>query len=355
MRYATAALAAVLLFPTLAAAQSALDLLQRVSARYRQLIEGVFDFEWIEVRESSGAYRHRDETRHHSAADRGRTREETLPDGMLHISDGQYQWSINRTRNEYVRTRQTVRGSAGLTTFSVVAYRANSARLLREETLRLQTGPVACQVFEVGLHNLDGEKDSPGIVWVDAQRELILRFQERRGGTLTDVTVVRANLGGPIDPSLFRYAPPPGAVQVERLAFGEKLAASGQSAPDFELQSLGGEIISNRSARGGPLLLIFALRMEENTLAVAELAHRALAAKGLTVLYVAHDRWGRLAAPSGFTAPIALDPGGETAKKFGVSLTGTVLIDRAGMCVYAERGSSAWLELARRLQKLGVW
>ena len=57
----------------------------------------------------------------------------------------------------------------------------------------------------------------------------------------------------------------------------------------------------------------------------------------------------------GYTVPFAIDPDGNAAKKFGIAYAGTVLIDRLGKVVYADTSSRNWLELARALQKAGVW
>lgn len=83
---------------------------------------------------------------------------------------------------------------------------ADSARLLRSETIAAGGAPVACYVVEVSLGG-----SSPYTWWVDQKRYRILH--EDHGETSTVFTSIK--LGEPLGDDLFRFVPPPGAKKLD--------------------------------------------------------------------------------------------------------------------------------------------
>jgi hypothetical protein len=240
-----------------------------------------------------------------------------------------------------------------------------SARILRQENVELATGPVVCQVVEaVADRNNSTQAYSPRTYWIDATRNLILKMdytitfksQERPSPSTSSVTefFTKAAVGQPVEEALFRFTPPDGAVEVERLTFGPKSALTGKDSPDFELTTLDGRIITRAGLRGQVTLLVFGAAAQEDPLASAEIVFRALRSSGLNVFYLAPMKFGA----AGYTVPIAIDPGFAVAKEFGTQFcspsfcSGLVLIDRFGKIVYTGDTSH---ELTLALQQAGVW
>jgi outer membrane lipoprotein-sorting protein len=367
MRKAALSLAILVLFSPFASAQDPLELLKKVAATYAALPKTTYDFEQVEVREYLDGMRNKTEQRQRIAGAGGKYRQEMLSSSILYLFDGQFQWVYNRDRNEYTKAivNYTAGHAPGLSMFEIAGYRAKSARLLRQETLELASGPVVCQVIEVARESPDDRMQySPITYWIDASRNLALKMNYRitvkdagRPSPTESVITVsfpKATVGQSVEESLFRFTPPADAVQVERLSFGPKSPLVGKDTPDFELKGAGGQAITGVSLRGSMVLLQFSERPEDDTLPFLEMTYRALNGKGLTAFYVLRDR--RLDTGShAYTVPVAIDSNGSAAKQFGIGHTGTVLIDRLGKVVYADTSSQSWLELARALQKAEVW
>ena len=297
----------------------------------------------------------------------GKYREEAIPAGILYVYDGQYRWAYNADRNEYTKMSTTAAGRApALNMFELVGYRAKSARFLRQETLDLATGPVVCQVIEVERDPLgDRMRYSPMTYWIDATRNLALKLHYSLTitgvGTSTPaqniitVSLAKATVGQPVQDSILRFNAPAGATQVERLTFGPKSLLVGNDAPDFELKGADGKPITGATLRGQVVLLQFAPSSDYDALFSLEMTYRSLQGKGLKAFHVLPP----LNLPAGagdlYTVPIATDPNGSVAKKFGMPYKGTVLIDRFGKVVYVDTTFRNSLDLVRALQKAGVW
>lgn len=353
--------AAVALAPSNLSAQEALDLLNKAAATVRGLSKTSYDFEQVEIRDSQGPSSQRYEQRSRVAGSEGRYRVEPLPTGPLYLFDGRYRWAYNPERNEYTKAAGVPDLPANLTEFALAANRVRGARTLRQENVELATGPVVCQVVEaVADRGNDTQTYSPLTYWIDAARNLILKMEytitfkspERPSPSTTKVTkfFTKAAVGQPVEDTLFRFTPPDGAVEVERLTFGPKSALIGKDCPDFELKTVDGRTITRASLRGQVTLLSFGAAAQEDPLAAAEMTYRALRSSGLNVFYVAPTKF----AAAGYTVPIAIDPGSAVAKEFGTR-EGLVLIDRFGKIAYTGDTSRGWHELAQALQQAGVW
>jgi outer membrane lipoprotein-sorting protein len=360
------ALFLAVLVPSLALAQDPLLLLKKVAATYAALPKTTYDFEQLEVREHLDSSHNQSEQRQRIAGSGGRYREETLPSGVLYIFDGQFRWAFNRDRNEYTKTSATSGRATGLSMFELTGYRAKGARLLRQEVVELASGPVMCQVIEVEPE-ADGNRVqySPTTYWIDADRSLVLKMNYKYAvaeagrpnpaESMVTVSFTKAAVGQPVDEPLFRFTPPPDAVQVERLTFGPKSSLVGKDTPEFELKGLDGKTITGASLRGKMVLLQFGARADDDAMPVLEMTYRSLKGNGLTAIYVLPARSRPDAGSPAYTVPVMIDSDGSAAKRFGITYGGTILIDRVGKVVYADPSSRNWLELARVLQKEGLW
>jgi len=370
--FAFASAALFLLVPTGVAQDSPLELLNKVAANYAAMPKTTYSFEQVEVREYSGTMLNRTEQRQRLMGSGGKYRQETVPNGVVYILDGQYRWSYYPERNEY--TKDTANPAAaghppGLNMYAMVGYQVKGARFLRQETLDTGSGPVLCEVIEADPRPepADGAKYSPTTYWIDARRLLVLKMRYTVTAnptvrpsppeTTITVSVAKASVGEAADESLFHFAPPSGAVQVDRLTFAPKSALVGQASPDFELQGADGTAISSASLRGHVVLLQFGRRPDDDPAFQVEMIYRSLKAKGLTAYYVLPPRTlaGAGAASGAYTVPVVTDSDGSAAKKLGISYTGTVLIDRAGKIAFVEASVRGSLQLAQALQAAGIW
>ena len=368
MRHAALSLANLVFLCSFAAAQDPLQLMQKVAANYKALPKTTYDFEQVEVREYLGTYHNQTEQRLRIAGSAGKYRQEQLPPGTLYLFDGQFNWAYNRDRNEYTKISANFAAglAPGLSMFEIAAYRTKSVRLLRQETIELSSGPVVCQVIEVEQESPnDRMQYSPLTYWIDTSRNLVLKMNYKvtireadrptPSESIITVSFPKATVGQGVDEELFRFTPPADAVQVERLSFGPKSPLVGKDAPDFELKGVDGKAITGESLRGSMVLLQFSQRADDDALPFLEMTYRSLKGSGLAAIYVLGPRNRPDIGSQAYTVPVAIDPDGSAAKKFGIASTGAVLIDRFGKVVYADTSSRNSLELARALQKAGVW
>lgn len=231
------------LFPCLAAGQDdPLLLLDKVQTNYTELLMHTnYDFELVEVQQDADV---RVQERWRIAGSGGKFREEALPagasesglkvltpssPGRLDLFDGLYEWNFDPDRKEYTKWGgdgpRFARLAPKLAEFQVVRNRAKSARLLRQETLELVSGPVVCQVIEterVPANN--GLQYSPITYWIDATRNLVLKMTQsfvnpsRPNSTrlIETISIVKATVGQPLDDSLFQFKPPADAHSTSR-------------------------------------------------------------------------------------------------------------------------------------------
>jgi outer membrane lipoprotein-sorting protein len=348
-------------------AQDALRMLQDASAHISELPKSSYDFELVETHEFFTPLHTKTEIHRRMTGSGGKYRQEMPSYGMVYVFDGQFRWTYSKGSNEYEKTpvAKTSELPIGLLEFSMAGPTAKSAKLLRQETLELASGPVVCQVIEVEGESSGGQmKSTNPIYWVDQSRNLILKQSQRRTfadphmpaaqESVTTLTITKATVGEPVDQSLLQFIPPDGAVDVERVTVRAKSPMIGGQAPDFELQGIDCKAITSTSLRGGFVLLYFGQQLEDETVPLLELMNRSLKSNGLTTIHVLPQRDAKTGSTT-YTIPLAIDPAGSVAKKFGFSYQGEVLLDRAGKILYATRLSPNSVELAKALQKAGVW
>lgn len=369
MRKLALALPLAFLFAATAAAQDEpTELLKKVAETYAALPMTNFSFEQVEVREFSSSMHNRTEQRERYIGSGGKSRQEGIPNGVLYLFDGEYRWSYNPERNEYTKESATSFGghpvSFGL--IQSATHAPGSARLLRQENVELVSGPVMCQVIEVGQATAaPGLAYLPITFWIDASRNLVLKLRYRNAGstaagqrpsetTVTD-SITKAAVGVAVDEALFRFTPPAGAVQMERLTFTPKSPLLGKDCPDFELQGADGKTISNASLRRHMTLLQFSQRPDDDALLFLEMTYRSLKGKGLAAFFVLPPRNRPGTGTEAYTVPVATDSKMSVAKKFGLSYKGMVLIDSDGKIAYVGTTIGNSQELARELQAAGVW
>ncbi|MBZ5727887.1 MAG: redoxin domain-containing protein [Acidobacteriia bacterium] len=371
MRKAVLALAVLVLLSPCALAQDPLEILKKVAATYSALPKTTYDFELVEVREDLGTYHHQSEERMRIAGAFGSYRQETIPSGVLYVSDGQVRWTYNPDRNEYSKfpTNPAAGHASALSQFETAAASVKSARVLRQETLELASGPVACQVIEVegkSANANDRIQYSPSTYWIDTSRNLVLKQsyrltitdadRPRPSESITTTTFLKATVGQPVEESLLHFIPPADAVQVERMTFGPKSPLAGKDAPDFALQGVDGQAITRANLRGSVVLLQFdPTANDDDARFRLEMTYRSLKGNGLTAIYILPQRNQPVTGNPGYSVPVATDPGGKAAKAFGIGYKGTVLIDRLGKIAYANTSSGDAVELVFALQKAGVW
>lgn len=134
----------------------------------------------------------------------------------------------------------------------------------------------------------------------------------------------------------------------------------GKDLAEFELKDSAGNIITNANLRGKVAILRFGDPYPEDwdPLPFIELLHRSFKGEDVVVLNFvtggSKDQVEQLTR-LGYKVPTALDPGGATAKKLGLSSGyGTILVDRGGKVLYHSNDCGS-REIVRALRKAGVW
>jgi len=359
------ACAVVLLLAGCAPAQDSTQLLKQVLALYAELPKSTYDLELVEAREFPG-HHSTTETRWRIAGSAGRYRQEDLSSGILYLFDGHAIWSYNPERNEYTKVDGLGYGGSlpsFLRQFEIP--NLNSGRYLRQEPLDSASGPVLCQVFEVTVPNRNERMNhSPYTYWIDPSTRLVMKLRytvdiqtdgkPEPSRQIVTLSLGKAQTGRPVDDDLFRFAPPEGALQVDQLMFGAKLPLTGKASPDFLLKTADGAILTGESLHGKVVLLIFSQSRESTATLMAELANRALKPDAFAAIQVMRQSKTPAKGAPALTLPIAFDPDGSLAKKFGISGDGTILINRSGTVVYAEVWEN-FSRLARAMQEAGAW
>lgn len=348
----------------MAAQPTPADLLAKAVETYKSLKSRSYIFELTESNEFSGEMRNRTELKWRIAGNGSRYREKALPNGLEFAFDGQFAWQYFPGTQEYSRQQTSGGTPARLASFQLLTFRLKQAQWLRKETMTLSSGPVECDVIaaEYEIPKEQGT-EAPRLYWIDAQRGLVLKMHSERTTTSSDsirkqptvsrqtLTFLTARLDEPVDESLVRFTPPPGAQEVSQISFGPKSNLVGTDSPEFTLQSSNGETLSSAVLKGRAILLQFGPVEDTAALFWLEMMHRALRDRGLTAVYVCPS-----ARRSGeFTVPIAADRGKAVARSFGVSYSGMVLIDRNGKIAYADASIRNIEALHRALQAIGIW
>jgi outer membrane lipoprotein-sorting protein len=339
-------------------AQNAPPLLKEVHAVYAALPSTTYDIEMVQLSESSTGLR--SEQRWRIVGNHGRDRQEALPSGLLYVFDGHSKWAYHADNNEYTKIDGSWQGQnlpPALNMFE--AYNLNSGTYLRHETVESTPGPVPCEVYEVTRPESDVAKYSPLTYWIDPVRKLVMKLQyavefKSSSRMMFTYSLAKAQVGRPVDDNLFHFTPPDGADHVETLTFGAKSKLPGKPCPEFSLKYADGNVITSAALRGKVIILHFDWNWQSGVTPMMELAYRALRSDGIEIVQVMQKI---VPAPKGaprFTLPVALDPDGSLAKKFGLYNSGTVLIDRLGMIVLADEQDQP-TPIARAMQSVGIW
>jgi outer membrane lipoprotein-sorting protein len=340
--------------------------LKKAAANYASLSKTSYDFLEVEVREYLGSMNHRSERRLRIVGSGGRYREETLPAGTLYLFDGQNRWAYNPDRNEYTKGAASAGQPASLATVETAFYGVKSARLLGQDTLQLDTGPVVCQIIEADKGSATGAAPvqySHWTYWIDAGRNLVLKLSYHTTSRLSNssspvesaetFSFAKAAVGEGVDETLLQFRPPEGAVQVEGLTFEPKSPLVGTVSPEFVVKAGDGTSISGASLRGRVVLLQFADPVDD-ALFPLEMMYRSLKDHGLAAFCVLPPHAGNKIDGS-YTVPVASDSDGKLAKQFGVANRTIVMIDRSGKIAYVGSTISASGELAQALKSAGAW
>ena len=360
------AVAIALFLGSAVAGQDGMELLKKVAAAARAV--NTYEIELVRYSElhlATGSSRH-DSRLHEQGARSGKRRWELPGSSRLTISDGRQTWEYDRRNNEYTRQPAVVVKPLRYLTGHLDLL--ENARVVRQEAVELDAGPVPCTVVEADERSRP-ERRIQVTYWIDTQRSLPLKRVEswyslKTGSppslTLTTTFVVQnISLNQPLPDSLFQFTAPEGAVEVKELRPGLKSPLAGQPAPDFSLKATAGGLITLASLRGSVVVLRFSLgRFTDDALPFLELLHRSFEARNVAVLIVARipeDKWVQNLAGEGYTVPTAIDPGGAAAQALGVGSPGFVVLDRNGTILCLSNDSRAEREVVSALRRVSAW
>ena len=354
-------------------AQDAAEILKKVEETYKNL--STYDVVQVRTTESkisgSDLVDRTDQSERIARAPGSKSRLEQSG-GVVTISDGEHTWQYEQRNNTY-----TILSSAGLghSIITINIHNIKSARVLREEPINLQSGPVPCYVVEVVYRPTSdappGTEVPPATFWVDKDRYLVLKMHNTNsvGSIYSEIiitqTITKAVINQPLPDSLFQFTPPSGAVQVERLG-SRPSPLLGKSLPDFGLRDRAGKEITTASLHGRVVILNIDRDWSEATaLPFLEIVHRALHDKGVEVLYYVTgtpEEARAKATKLGYTLPIVEGPASATPESLGFSnnyARGIIVADASGKVVYHSNGGASYntIELAvvKALQDAGVW
>jgi len=209
------------------------------------------------------------------------------------VSDGKTEWLYSPATQEYKKQAAPVRGpsrfkSSGLQTFlgltdaqdtienlAELLLSVRSAAYLPDETLTVNGNSVTCYVIEIqGKYHPGWSPDTKSLLtlWVTRENQAIRKVRERMEGPLvmnepeehyisdkaTVYSIVELH-APPVPDNLFTLALPPTARLVEEFQnpqrAGRDTLLVGKPAPDVNLNSTDGKVVSLRSFQGKPVLL----------------------------------------------------------------------------------------------------
>jgi peroxiredoxin/outer membrane lipoprotein-sorting protein len=300
---------------------------------------------------------------------------------LLIVSDGQTTWWYLPERKAYTRVSAAATlplGGEGADTrrdwiaqveqilvgrYTGLTMLGSGAVLKRQDDLKVGGKKTLCYVVEVH------QGDTTHKLWIDAERFLVLRDEEHskslKNGVLTGheirTDVKQAQIGTPSE-SLFTFAPPPDARQVEMLGIpGEHVNLTGMSAKDFSLKDAQGTKFSLSDFRGKVVLLDFWATwcppcLEE--LPRINALYRQHKDRDLVVLGVGDEDTGTIRdflKKSGYELPTLVDSDRTVHKLYGVQVIPTlVIINRQGVVVADYVGRRTEQEVLAALKAAGV-
>lgn len=254
--------------------------------------------------------------------------------------------------------------------------RVLNARILRTETLGLQTGQAECDVVEVDYNPPPGLREGSiqRTFWIARDSGLIVRERSvagmlqpgqanQRVQVLQEIDFQMAAVNGGFDDGLFVFVPPPGAQQVESLRPDAAPSAGSvdAEAPDFTLEDLSGSSVQLTSLRGKVVLLDFwaswcgPCRYD---MPIVDQLYKERAGDGLAVYGVNSEEISRAASyleGNDLSFPTLYDKGMDVARLYRVRAIPTfVVVDRQGRISSYLRGTQSRAQLEQALEKAGL-
>jgi thiol-disulfide isomerase/thioredoxin len=310
----------------------------------------------------------------------------------IRVSDGKTVWKYHVEEGRYTAGPATAASATGPVPMAEMALMnaqsakqrladlakdLKSADLLPEATLDVAGQPVICAVIRV--RNGDFKRANPNYsventIWIDKQREIVVKTEERAGGQLmfnvrtredrdAVTSYTKTVLDGPIPASLFKFEPPAGAILIAdfpdpRESFGPSM--TGDTVPALKFKTVDGKAVAIESFRGKPVLLDFwATWCAPCVASMPKLAeiYKEGKDKGLVMISVDQDQEASKAvdflAKKGYDWPNFHDGDGEIEKLMGSGgIPRTVLVDARGQIVYDGTGMDE-SHLRTHLAKLG--
>ena len=213
----------------------------------------------------------------------GRTRVEfdNGKEGGVAVFDSRDSWVYLPRTRRFAKGKSSDEGNAGgfnfeairnryLHRYRAVNERVISARIVGNGKVRLKDREAEVKKVEISYTPPPGLRDGKidRVYWIEPSTGLILRENSLASmtapGTNKRVNVTQtlefqgAVINDDVDPGVFKFVPPPGAQRVESFL---QDAPTGDpvdlEAPDFTLNSFGGEQVQLSSLRGNVVLLDF--------------------------------------------------------------------------------------------------
>jgi TonB family protein len=320
----------------------------------------------------------------------GKSRIETKAQGqpaVTIVSDGEYIWAYNHISKQYTKTAAAM-GMTGVVSSmssvdlsSVMSGAKTSQRTIREDSAEVEGKVRPCWVIELRIEkmtlpapqNASGEGvgtqcvDKELGISLDSVMSVTLMMTAANVSIQTEqkAHVKSFKVDEPLDDSLFTFAPPSDAREVNVLFPTPVLPRpnlTGSTAPAFELKALNGTSFTFTSLKGQPVLLDFWTTWCEpcrKAMPVLESLYREYREKGLVILGIdaGEDRQTvetfLRTAPASYPAVL----GGESdiLKTFQVSAYPTyVLIDSTGKIVAHQIGYPGDAGLRGMLARVGL-
>ena len=313
----------------------------------------------------------------------------------LRISDGKTEWKEHMDEGRYTAepvstSDKPAPGMAAMAEsaaanaqflkqrLAAMARDLKSAELLPDATLEVAGKPVVCAVVRV--RSADLQRPNPNFstektIWIDKQREVVVKTEEHNSGTITvnmhvkqEQTVVDLYTNTVLDSaapdSLFTFVAPASARLIAAFPDpmesmgGESMA--GDIVPALKFKGTDGKLVPIETYRGKPMLIDFwATWCAPCVAAMPRLAdiYKDGKDKGLLLVSVDQDqdaaKAADLLAKKGYTWPNFHDGDGEIEKLMGSSpIPRVVLVDAQGRIIYDGTGADE-NRLRRHIAALG--
>jgi outer membrane lipoprotein-sorting protein len=191
-----------------AAAQDAMEILNRTADAYRHI--RTWDIEQTAAVETAGVAASRTERRERYAAVEGKNRWELGP--VMRVADGKYEWTYSSRTNQYSRREQepVCAGPLPMGYWLPDTGRVKRARVVREDSVTVDGAAAPSYVVEI-------ERDSTAeLLWIDKSRYLVLQWQRRTPAVFATERVwttalTKVSINEAVPDSVFTFVPPAGA------------------------------------------------------------------------------------------------------------------------------------------------